>query len=68
MQLVRLSWAIRRVPCLQCCGSATACRQVFQELVRLGSVEQQALLTKQLDDLQGPISFCRYLLTPAFGL
>jgi hypothetical protein len=34
-------------------------RQVYQELARLGSMEQQALLNKQLDELQGPITFCR---------
>lgn len=38
-------------------------RQVYQELARLGSMEQQALLNKQLDELQGPITFCRSLLT-----
>ena len=47
----------------ECC-STLACRQVFQELVRLGGVEQQALLTKQLDELQGPITFCRCMLEP----
>ena len=37
-------------------------RSVYQELARLGSPEQQALLHKQLDDLGGPISFCKYKL------
>lgn len=37
-------------------------RSVYQELARLGSPEQQALLHKQLDDLGAPISFCKYKL------
>ena len=37
-------------------------RSVYQELARLGSPEQQALLHKQLDDLAAPISFCKYKL------
>ncbi len=35
---------------------------MYQELARLGSPEQQALLHKQLDDLAAPISFCKYKL------
>ncbi|BDA49634.1 Signal recognition particle subunit SRP68 [Coccomyxa sp. Obi] len=37
-------------------------KSVYQELARLGSPEQQALLHKQLDDLAAPISFCKYKL------
>ncbi|KAK9904768.1 hypothetical protein WJX75_002167 [Coccomyxa subellipsoidea] len=37
-------------------------KSVYQELARLGSLEQQALLHKQLDDLGAPISFCKYKL------
>lgn len=43
---------------LPICGT----RSVYQELARLGSPEQQALLHKQLDDLAAPISFCKYKL------
>jgi hypothetical protein len=38
------------------------CRQVYQELAKVGSLEQQALLNKQLDDLAVPINFCKYKL------
>lgn len=37
-------------------------RSVYQELTKLGSLEQQVLLNKQLDDLAAPISFCKYKL------
>ncbi len=38
------------------------CRQVYQELAKLGSLEQQAVLNKQLEDLAAPINFCKYKL------
>ena len=40
-------------------GFVYFCRQVYQELARLGSMEQQALLNKQLDELEAPMSLCR---------
>ena len=46
-------------------SGCSSCRQVYQELARLGGMEQQALLHKQLDELEAPMSLCRSATPPA---
>ena len=38
------------------------CRNVYQELSKLGSLELQAVLNKMLDEVATPIKFCQYKL------
>ena len=38
------------------------CRNVYQQLSKLGSLELQAVLNKMLDEVATPIKFCQYKL------
>ena len=43
-------------------GHGDLCRNVYQQLSKLGSLELQAVLNKMLDEVATPIKFCQYKL------
>ena len=43
-------------------GRGDLCRNVYQQLSKLGSLELQAVLNKMLDEVATPIKFCQYKL------